>query len=298
MKRATGKMKAHPYAELFPMMTPDELEALADDIAENGLRHPITQYQGAILDGRNRLAACEKAGKEPRFVEHDGDDPSALALVISENVQRRDLTAGQRALVAARALPMFEELRRKRMAQGGRTKVCTNGADLLSREQAGKLFKAGVNQVQQAKALLKEAPDLAAQVETKVLNITAAYAVHQQREEDRRRKEKQQVLIRKYQDAVDSGEMTFEQAIEKVVKEAQEEQQSREYDAQARQLFFKQLADIVKNVKTWIGDRSDEHLAWYVQPDAPGTEHEITAEQIDETMRQLRRVKAIVFKRP
>jgi len=39
------------------------------------------------LDGRNRLLACEKAKVEPTFVTHDGDDASALALVISLNVQ-------------------------------------------------------------------------------------------------------------------------------------------------------------------------------------------------------------------
>ena len=96
------KRKSHPYADLFPMMTAAELEALAADVAENGLRHPVVLYHGEVLDGRNRLLACEKAGVEPDFTEHQGDDASALALVISLNVQRRDLTAGQRAVVSAR----------------------------------------------------------------------------------------------------------------------------------------------------------------------------------------------------
>src|SRR5262245_33784247 len=38
------------------------------------------------------------------------------------NAQRRDLTAAQRAIVAARALPAFEEEAKKRMAQGGKKK--------------------------------------------------------------------------------------------------------------------------------------------------------------------------------
>jgi hypothetical protein len=33
---------------------------------------------GLIVDGRNRLAACELVEVEPRFVEMNGDDPLAL----------------------------------------------------------------------------------------------------------------------------------------------------------------------------------------------------------------------------
>jgi ParB family chromosome partitioning protein len=46
-------------------------------------RHPVVRYQGKILDGRNRLLACERAGVEPRFEDFEGDDAAALALVIS-----------------------------------------------------------------------------------------------------------------------------------------------------------------------------------------------------------------------
>jgi hypothetical protein len=75
-------------------------------------------------------------------------------------VQRRDLTAGQRAIVAAKALPMFEDAADKR-AKGGKT-LGTNSAASRARDDASKVFKVGVNAVQQAKALLAEAPDLAA----------------------------------------------------------------------------------------------------------------------------------------
>jgi hypothetical protein len=72
----------------------------------------------ARLDGRNRLPACEAAGVEPRFEDFEGDDAGALALVISLNVQRRDMTAGQRAIVAARALPPYEKAAKERQTLG------------------------------------------------------------------------------------------------------------------------------------------------------------------------------------
>ena len=59
----------HPIAAIFPLMGEDELQALADDIRDNGLRNPILRFEGKILDGRNRLTACRLAGVEPRFEE-------------------------------------------------------------------------------------------------------------------------------------------------------------------------------------------------------------------------------------
>ena len=50
-------MKAHPAAELFPMLPAAELNSLADDIKTNGLKQAITIHENAILDGRNRWAA-------------------------------------------------------------------------------------------------------------------------------------------------------------------------------------------------------------------------------------------------
>src|SRR6478672_8338126 len=75
----------HPAADLFPMMSDDELEALAKDIAENGVRQGVVLWistrmpvqtaaaaRGALLlDGRNRLAAAVRAlnGEPERLAE-------------------------------------------------------------------------------------------------------------------------------------------------------------------------------------------------------------------------------------
>ena len=98
-----------------------EFGSLVEDIDEHGLREPILVYQGLVLDGRNRLRACEIAGVEPRFVEWDGVG-SPLALVLSRNLHRRHLNEGQRAIIAARAKGMFEDeaADRERAHQFGR----------------------------------------------------------------------------------------------------------------------------------------------------------------------------------
>jgi hypothetical protein len=83
-------------------MLPEDLSALTDDIAVNGLRHPIVLFEGQVLDGWHRLTACGAAGLPPVFVEFDGDDP--VAFVTSLNLARRHLSGSQRAaaIVACR----------------------------------------------------------------------------------------------------------------------------------------------------------------------------------------------------
>lgn len=98
------------------MMTDDELNGLAVDIAANGLNQPIVLTpDGLVLDGRNRLAACKRVRVEPEFVEFDGD-PWTYSR--SHNLWRRNLTTGQRA--AACALSLLAEGKRKdgRWARG------------------------------------------------------------------------------------------------------------------------------------------------------------------------------------
>lgn len=80
----------HPYADEFPMASAEELDELATSIATVGLIHPIVLTpKGLVLDGRNRLAACEKAGVEPTFETRDGDDDDYKEFVIGANTTGR-----------------------------------------------------------------------------------------------------------------------------------------------------------------------------------------------------------------
>lgn len=96
-------MLVHPFADAFPMLDDEELERLSVSIAEQGLRTPIVRRRsdGMILDGRNRLRACEMAGVEPKFQDVELDDARCLALILDFNVVRRHMTTSQRAAAAA-----------------------------------------------------------------------------------------------------------------------------------------------------------------------------------------------------
>lgn len=94
------KRKFHPLANAFPLIEGADFDALCQDVKARGLQHKIILLDGMILDGRNRYRACLDARVKPQFETFAGKDP--LAFVISENLRRRHLDTGQRAMVAAK----------------------------------------------------------------------------------------------------------------------------------------------------------------------------------------------------
>lgn len=103
----------HPYADEFPMASAEELEELATSIATVGLIHPVVLTpQGLVLDGRNRLAACEKAGVEPIFETRDGDDDDYKEFVIGANTTGRRESMTVQIAAASVALVLGHDKRK------------------------------------------------------------------------------------------------------------------------------------------------------------------------------------------
>jgi hypothetical protein len=88
-----SQYEIHPAADAFPLLDHQRLQELAADIKERGQVEPISLLEGKVIDGRNRLKACQLLGITPKTRNVDGN-PWALAW--SLNGQRRDLLAGQR----------------------------------------------------------------------------------------------------------------------------------------------------------------------------------------------------------
>src|SRR5271167_4922313 len=92
-------LSAHPLAGLMPMMDEQSFELHKADIKRNGLREQIVFYQGAVLDGRNRLKALRAPGitlTAEHFKEWSGTSAEAEAYVISTNLHRRQLNNKQK----------------------------------------------------------------------------------------------------------------------------------------------------------------------------------------------------------
>ncbi len=161
---------------MFPELDGDDFKKLALDVKANGLRQPITTFEGMVLDGQNRLNACIANKIEPDFVELEkGIDP--LDFVISQNMNRRHLTDDQRAMIAAEIAK----------AKPGKS----NSADpaLLKPKtvsDAAEKMKVTPRQVKRAKTVAKRSPSLAKAVKNGKISLNEAaeqVTIHQPKPE-------------------------------------------------------------------------------------------------------------------
>ena len=111
-------MPVHPVCELFPLLNPTELLRLAEDIKQHRQQVPIVVHEGQLVDGRNRLLACRKAGVAPRFQNWDGKG-SLTRFAWSLNGERRHLNSSQKAAIAVVLLPYLEQEAAERQATAG-----------------------------------------------------------------------------------------------------------------------------------------------------------------------------------
>lgn len=238
--------KVHPVADLFPMLADDELKELAEDIRQRGLLQPIVlDADGRVLDGRNRLAACEMAGVEPTFSTYDGDDPDGYALAV--NGQRREMNKRQKAVVAARFSNLESRGDQRKAARAlGIPESSVSEAKLIVRygdlaeavlaRVAPKPFSAALDEARArdrrtaeegaAKERLRAgAPDLLVLVEDERVSLDEALSALKTREEKARQSEALAERVAKLPadlaERVDGGGLGIDEA-ETVVKERAE----------------------------------------------------------------------------
>jgi ParB-like chromosome segregation protein Spo0J len=162
--------KIHPAAALFPLLEGEAFDKFVEDMRVNGQTEPIV-YEGekVILDGRNRLRACEKLGIAPRMEPlPEGQDP--LAFIISKNLHRRHLSESQRAMIGAQLADMRQGERTDLEPSANRQKV--------SQADAAKLVNASPRSLARAvKVQKKGAPVLKEAVQHGDLSISAAATI-------------------------------------------------------------------------------------------------------------------------
>lgn len=90
----------HPFADLFPMLAEDRRASFRSSL-EQSQNHPIVLHRGKVLDGRNRLRELDALKKPVAYVVFTGTNKQALDFVAAENLERRDLTDKDRAMIAA-----------------------------------------------------------------------------------------------------------------------------------------------------------------------------------------------------
>lgn len=177
-------LKFHPLANLFPMLSDQELEDLGEDIRANGQLEDVILHRDMILDGRNRYTAATRKGLAVRTSLFQGDDREALSWVISKNLKRRHLTESQRAMVAARIATL-------KLGANQHTQAAPIGAPLtdllgeappsrepvaiVSQTEAADLMSVGRRSVQRAATVVEQGiPDLQQAVEQDRVAVSVA----------------------------------------------------------------------------------------------------------------------------
>lgn len=184
-------MKAHYLATYLPELGSEELMELSEDIKQTGQKEPIvtlrddtTDWKDAILDGRNRYAACLLAGVKPKIRKFgsektDGKDPRAF--VISANIHRRHLTDTQRALAAGEMAAGSERGRPKAQdaekgAQDGGGEAA--GSSVATQAEAAEMFDVPQPTVKKAAKLAKSgSKELKAAVNKGEVSLSKAASV-------------------------------------------------------------------------------------------------------------------------
>lgn len=157
-----GIYPAHRCTQLFPRASDQQVKDLAVDFGKVGQLVTIKVVRGKIVDGLAREAACRIADIAPEF-EHldDLSEQEILNHCIAWNLQRRHLSDGQRAMVAASIAQYHVGANQH---SGG-----------VSQGKAAKVMGVSVDTVQRAKTVLdKGTPELLAAVNHGMLDVTNA----------------------------------------------------------------------------------------------------------------------------
>jgi N6-adenosine-specific RNA methylase IME4 len=185
-------LESHPAADIFPMMSEGERQALLADMRANGMLigEEIVLLDGKVLDGRNRYINMMQLVGEGVFTPADQYVPGTswhfvnfstedldgtfdeatvergpLAYVIAKNLHRRHLDESQRAMVAARLANMPAHRPAGKKSANLRT----------SQTEAATQLNIGVRSLQSAKAVQeKGAPEMVAAVDAGALPVSLA----------------------------------------------------------------------------------------------------------------------------
>lgn len=99
----------HPLTELIP--TRADQSALSLDIAQSGPHEPVILYEGKIIEGRVRYAACLEVGMQPQFRDFVlFEDGAPLDWMVKHHVESHSLEELDLIRLVAAVLPAYREM--------------------------------------------------------------------------------------------------------------------------------------------------------------------------------------------
>lgn len=196
----SSMLQRHPLSAIFGDMPDGDFQSLIESVQADGFIDPIIRiYEGQILDGWHRYRAAQELNLIRRLKfqdwnadEHRDGDPRAF--VLARNIERRHLSAQQRAQIAV----TFNE--RFGMGRPTSEKSSPNG-ELKSRESLAKQVGVGTSTIDRAVQVEK-----AGQSEAVIAGEKSAGEVleEQKAERDNERKAAIAVVKPSFQNAVET----------------------------------------------------------------------------------------------
>jgi hypothetical protein len=111
----------HPAASVFPLIEGDDFEDLCESIRTHGVQHPAVVRGSELLDGRNRMRACERLKSEGwtgscPTVEWKDDGRNVAEWIWDTNAIRRHMNDDGLAMASSAIWPLIAKENEARKA--------------------------------------------------------------------------------------------------------------------------------------------------------------------------------------
>ena len=157
-----GITGVHPLADVFPMCTDEEFQEICKDVEKNGFQQPVKiTTKNLLIDGRNRIEIAHAVEIEPSIEYKDVKD--VLGYIMSENLHRRHLTPGQKAMIAEKIA---------NLPKGRHVSIETS---ILSKRAVANKVGTSPASISRARTIRKLAPEEAKQVEAGKMTMEQGY---------------------------------------------------------------------------------------------------------------------------
>lgn len=128
------------FQSLIPPMTDEEYRQLESNVISDGCRDPLVVWNGIIVDGHNRYKICTEHDVPFTTVEKDFPDrAAAIEWIILNQFGRRNLSPGNRSLLALRLEDVFKEkakVNKESAMQKARTQNPNNSKEQFQQHSA------------------------------------------------------------------------------------------------------------------------------------------------------------------
>ena len=103
------------FQALIPPLSDEEYRQLEENVIADGCRDSLVTWQGTLIDGHNRIKICTEFGIPYNTIEKEFNSrEDVIQWIILNQFGRRNLSAGNRSILALRLEPIFKAKAKER----------------------------------------------------------------------------------------------------------------------------------------------------------------------------------------